>query len=98
VSWPAKWGQGHNFGIEHRQAVCRGAEKSEHVLAACEVSMAEIRTCTCGGGQGRGWGKPPNPNKLISANVMFIKLLDNDTTHVIFTIKTQSMFKKVTDD
>lgn len=36
-------------------------ERREHVLAASEFSVAEIRTCTYGGGQGRAGGKNTQP-------------------------------------
>lgn len=76
MSWPAKGGQrGHGaMGLE-TLCVEGAVPQQKPVLAAPEFSVAGIRTCTYGGGQ-RGMGeKAPNPNKLISANVMFIKFL-----------------------
>ena len=49
--------------------------RKEHILAARGFPVAEIRTCTHGGGQERGGGRAPSLNKLISANVMFIEFV-----------------------
>lgn len=72
MSWPAKGGQYSNWPLG---TAWRERWSNKHVLAAPEFSVAEIRTCTYGGGQQGVGGKAPKPNKLISANVMFIKFL-----------------------
>lgn len=74
MSWPAKGGRRGEWASSTERTARRGHWSDGPVLAAPEFSVAEIRTCTCGGGQ-QGAGKAPNPNKLISANVMFIKFL-----------------------
>lgn len=72
MSGPAEGGQWGNVGIGLKTRRVQGRVEK---WACWGCSVTEIGTCTRGGGEGRVGEKAPNPSKLISANVMFSKIL-----------------------
>lgn len=76
MSWPAKWGQGGNLRIEQKTSCVRQGSRGASVLWQLVSSQWQKEELVhMGVGRGGVGGEAPTPNKLISANVMFIKFL-----------------------